>query len=103
MTRKLIHFAQNDAGRLRCDAVGCGFVEPVALAFTEELIGRPCPLCGANLLTRRDYADTQRLFAFIGWINRWFGWLGSETPPANAHRVQVRTHNGEVTTKWRRP
>lgn len=39
---------------LSCDAAGCGHVEPVE-AILEADIGRLCPKCGANLLTREDF------------------------------------------------
>lgn len=39
---------------LNCDAAGCGHVEPVE-AIIEADIGRLCPKCGANLLTRADF------------------------------------------------
>lgn len=39
---------------LKCDAVGCDHVEERP-GLLEEDIGRPCPKCGANLLTREDY------------------------------------------------
>ncbi len=39
---------------LQCDAPGCDHRE-MRPALLEEDIGRPCPKCGANLLTREDY------------------------------------------------
>jgi hypothetical protein len=38
---------------LQCDAEGCDHLEVVP-AITRELIGKPCPKCGANLLTEED-------------------------------------------------
>ena len=38
---------------LKCDAAGCDHVEDVE-AITPELIGKPCPKCGSNLLTEAD-------------------------------------------------
>ena len=39
---------------LKCDAHTCNYVEDVE-KITSDLIGKPCPLCGANLLTKEDY------------------------------------------------
>ena len=39
---------------LKCDAAGCGHMEPVA-KIEKSLVGKPCPKCGANLLTEKDY------------------------------------------------
>lgn len=41
---------------LKCDAADCGHVENVP-AVSRDLIGMPCPKCGANLLTEKDCED----------------------------------------------
>jgi predicted RNA-binding Zn-ribbon protein involved in translation (DUF1610 family) len=38
---------------LKCDAPGCDHVESVE-AISRDLIGFPCPKCGASLLTADD-------------------------------------------------
>lgn len=38
---------------LKCDAPGCDHVEDVE-AISRDLIGKPCPKCGADLLTAAD-------------------------------------------------
>ena len=103
MARKLIHYNPDEAGQLRCDTPACDFIEPAPMAFTRDLIGRPCPKCGASLLSERDYTDTLRHFAAIDLINRWLGWLGTEAPTKDSRSIALRTHDGEVTTVWRTP
>jgi hypothetical protein len=39
---------------LKCDADGCEYIEGVP-DITAEMIGLPCPTCGANLLTAEDF------------------------------------------------
>ena len=39
---------------LQCDADGCGHREPTP-DYGPHLIGKPCPVCGANLLTQEDF------------------------------------------------
>lgn len=39
---------------LKCDAEGCDHIENVD-AITSEMVGKPCPICGANLLTQEDW------------------------------------------------
>ncbi|WP_340265427.1 hypothetical protein [Sphingobium mellinum] len=41
-------------GFLQCDAQGCGHREEND-ELREDQIGKPCPKCGASLLTREDY------------------------------------------------
>jgi hypothetical protein len=95
--KKLIHYNPDQAGKLHCDA--CGYDLPDIQPFTKELIGAPCPKCGADMLTEKDYHDTIRMFRMVDWINKWFGWLGSEEAPANGPNVSVRHHNGEINIK----
>jgi predicted RNA-binding Zn-ribbon protein involved in translation (DUF1610 family) len=93
--KKIIHYDPEEAGRLHCDE--CGYDLECKQPFTANLIGTPCPECGANMLTRQDYERTIKMFAAVDWINRWFGWLfGTETPPKDALKVWVKNHNGET-------
>ncbi len=48
---------------LKCDAPGCDFRDDAAIPH-ESLIGKPCPKCGANLLTEADMANV-RLIQFV--------------------------------------
>lgn len=97
MTKKLIHYDPAEAGKLHCDA--CGYDLPERQPFTRDLIGTPCPECGADMLTERDYRDTARIFAVIDWLNKCFGWLGHTKDEAKAHGVSIRhkVHNGVHT------
>lgn len=40
---------------LKCDAPGCDHLETHG-SLCESMVGKPCPKCGANLLTADDYA-----------------------------------------------
>jgi predicted RNA-binding Zn-ribbon protein involved in translation (DUF1610 family) len=95
--RKLIHVDFREAGQLHCDS--CGHDLPFKQEFTESLIGTPCPACGADMLTRDDYKKTLRLFAGINFINRWFGWLGSESPKAGDRQVAMKMHGETLTVR----
>lgn len=44
--------------QLKCDA--CGHQEPVT-KISAEYIGKPCPACGANLLTEQDFEAAKAL------------------------------------------
>jgi DNA-directed RNA polymerase subunit RPC12/RpoP len=41
----------------------------------EAYLNKPCPKCGKNLLTEKDYADYKRTMKVINWLNKWFSWL----------------------------
>lgn len=58
---------------LKCDRPGCGFVDPEPQLTEEYLmsnIGRPCPLCGASLLTKEDAKTTMRILANAAKFNQ---------------------------------
>lgn len=75
---------------LKCDAAGCDHEEPAAI--TREHIGKPCPKCGANLLTEEDYLMGAALQAASDFFSR-------EMPiPADAETqlVSINPHGGEI-------
>lgn len=58
------------ASGIKCDASGCDYREEVvALDAYESYVDRPCPKCGASLLTPEDYAATTALLAIAEWAN----------------------------------
>ena len=55
MTSSPVAFVARGHGRLKCDAPGCGYVETLEAPLDETMIGRPCPHCGASLLSAANY------------------------------------------------
>lgn len=53
---------------LNCDADGCGHVEHVG-TITDEMIGMPCPVCGADMLTQDDWIAWQPYSELLNAIN----------------------------------
>lgn len=95
MARKLIHHTLDDRGRLRCDNARCRYVLSAALPWGPNLIVFQCPKCGSNMLTRKDYEDSEKMVRIINWLNRWFGWLGTKEPKGTAW--SLTNHDGKVT------
>lgn len=59
---------------IRCDADGCGYEDNFGswgqtpeeiLAMNEEYLNKPCPTCGANLLTEEDAATVRLIVGLI--------------------------------------
>lgn len=43
-------------GGLKCDNPNCDFVDmSIAIEDYDKWLNKPCPKCGANLLTQEDY------------------------------------------------
>lgn len=75
---------------LKCDAAGCDHFETVE-AISRDLIGKPCPKCGADLLTA---ADCEAWLAMVKpgiEIAKALGLLVDRLP-TDADQVAVRLH-----------
>lgn len=55
---------------LKCDTKGCDFRDD-EVTFEEypKNIGRPCPQCGASLLTQQDYDKCFKLYQKVEALN----------------------------------
>lgn len=56
---------------IKCDNPACDFKDPDA-KFTDyrEWLNKPCPKCGANLLTLKDLEAIKRLVVVTHFFNR---------------------------------
>jgi predicted RNA-binding Zn-ribbon protein involved in translation (DUF1610 family) len=77
------------ATALKCDA--CGHIVG-DVPIGPQNIGRPCPICGANLLTRDDYIAALRSLAKIAEINAAIGPVDSGRP-GKSFRINPRTNH----------
>lgn len=83
-----------------CDNPSCEYKLTFSDLIEKHLhlyIGKPCPLCGQNLLTIDDYVLHKRMMANIDFINRWFSWLTLFIPKKKLDRrssVCVHVHDG---------
>ena len=70
---------------VKCDAEGCTFFDPeVSFSQMEQFIDKPCPICGAPLLTREDYAATLAILGIATLTNS-----EAPRPPAGSERVRI--------------
>lgn len=100
MVKELIHIDKDNVGRLCCDNPRCKHILPIAMAWGPELIGFRCPKCNSDMLTVADYNATERIFYWIGWLNKWFGPLfGHEHKPNDPRyeTVHLQHHDGKTT------
>ena len=98
MKRQLIQMTQDYL--VQCDTPGCGYTIPNPTKDpcedTKQYINMPCPKCGANLLTQKDYDDAMKFLRGIMWLNKWFGWLSYLSPKNKKKEMHVHVHDGEV-------
>jgi ssDNA-binding Zn-finger/Zn-ribbon topoisomerase 1 len=95
--KKLIE--KHDLGLIICDNPKCNFKFDLnkSTIKLEEFINRPCPNCGQNLLTQKDYNTSKKLIMIINFINKWFSWITifmSKKRLTKTYPVTVRIHNG---------
>lgn len=77
---------------IKCDAAGCDYIDTEArLDDYSQYLNKPCPKCGANLLTQADLDTTLALVATCRAINSIFA--GSITPEMReAARARIAVH-----------
>lgn len=77
---------------LKCDAKPCNHVETVD-AIQASDIGKPCPKCGENLLTQRDFDDMQAFSKTMDVINQAFP-ISEHSATGSLGMLSVNPHNG---------
>ena len=99
MKRKLIEL--NQSNLIVCDNPDCDFVvvneTGDANINSVEYVNKPCPKCGQNLLTERDYEDYMKFIKYVNFINKWFSWITifySKNP--NYVDANVKIHNEKI-------
>jgi len=76
MKNLLIEVKQEDL--IVCDNPTCNFHIPYTDENKDELsyyINIPCPKCGENLLTEKDFIQSEKVMNLINWLNKYFSWL----------------------------
>lgn len=102
MKRKLIEMHQEYS--IVCDNKQCGYkIKSVTGDPNEDIseyLNKPCPNCGENLLTEKDYLQSLKVLKLINWLNRWFSWT-IVFVPKKAKRVgaSVHVHKGVKISK----
>ncbi len=87
--------------KLKCDANGCDHVELVE-SINAGLVGKPCPKCGANLLTEEDHSASERMVEVVALIN---GFIGKVDVPEGIEPSRIAAsfnpHAGALNIKIR--
>ena len=93
--RKLIENKQN---RIKCDNPQCNYEIPLTgkvQNYLKNYINMPCPNCGQNLLTEKDYELSVNMFKYVNFINRWFSWLTLFIPKNSKQKdILAHVHDG---------
>ena len=66
---------------IKCDNPKCDFADmSVKFEDYKDWLNKPCPKCGSNLLTQKDYDNTKILMKITGAISNLFGDIPDDTP-----------------------
>lgn len=94
--RKLIEIIQENL--IVCDY--CFFKIPnenknkIPIMETKKYLNVPCPKCGNNLLTEKDYIAYAKLMSGMNWINKWFSWITIFKPKGKTKNGSIKVHDG---------
>ena len=57
-------------GGIKCDNPECDYADTeVRIEDYNDWLNKPCPKCGANLLTQADYNNVQAIILATKWVN----------------------------------
>ena len=94
--KKLIEISQEYL--IVCDNKTCDFKIPNitkdANTSIKGYVNKPCPDCGENLLTEKDYIDSEKLMRVLNWMNKYFSWLTIFSSKKSETKVTAHVHNG---------
>jgi hypothetical protein len=87
---------------LKCDAPACDYEEDTPLsADPTSYINKPCPKCGANLLTREDCDAYLKAYATIEAINAILEPILPESVPTDKQKtVAINPRANSVKIEW---
>ncbi len=99
--RKLIEIKQENL--IECDNQNCDYVivnqSSNPNKSIKQYINKPCPKCGENLLTEKDYLDSEKFMRVLNWMNKWFSWVTIFIPKKYETKSTAKVHNGiEIKT-----
>lgn len=90
--RKLIEYKGSE---IVCDNPVCDYSVQTRKEHYADFLNQPCPKCGENLLTEKDYKSVLSLFKFVDFVNRWFSWVTIfMKKPIETKIVRIHTHDG---------
>ncbi len=108
MKRKLIEVSHECL--ITCDNPACDFTVPYTEAGERNMdfwINEPCPKCGENLLTEKDYLQYKKVMKGVNWLNKWFSWTTyfvSKKRWNNRGTTSVHVHDGiKIKNEDRQP
>jgi len=94
--RNLIEIKQENL--IECDNQNCDYVIENQSKYPNESIkqyvNKPCPECGENLLTVKDYLDSEKFMRVLNWMNKWFSWITIFIPKKYETKSTAKVHNG---------
>lgn len=64
---------------VQCDNITCDYKVPNPTknpnTDLKPYVNMPCPKCGENLLTEKDYNKHKKVIKVVAFINKYFSWI----------------------------
>lgn len=75
--KKYYEVAVFQVGGIKCDTNGCGWYDDdVSVIDYKSWLNKPCPKCGGNLLTQKDFNAVLTTMLITEKLDRWCNkWL----------------------------
>jgi predicted nucleic-acid-binding Zn-ribbon protein len=83
-----------------CDNPNCDYkvVNTGKNSFQDisKYINKPCPKCGCNLLTEKDYLTGLQLEKIINFVDKWFSWLTIFSKKTKMKKGNIKIKDNKV-------
>ena len=80
---------------IQCDTKGCGYHDDyIHFNDYKSWLNKPCPKCGANLLTKEAHESAKNLIRFAKVVNFLFGWMVPKGQKYNSIITQQYDNHG---------
>ena len=98
--RKIIDIQESE-NFIVCDSENCDYTIPTKSKHMslDHYVNKPCPNCGNNLLTEKDYKTHCSLMKIIGIINFLFSWTTVFIKPGETYDIGVKINDKVKITK----
>lgn len=83
-------------GGIKCDNPECDYIDmSVNVSEYDKWVNKPCPKCGQNLLTEKDYLYVQFLLKVTNLANEMFPQIDDD---AKTVKVNIKMNGSEKMT-----
>ena len=88
-----MNFSELVVKGIKCDNPDCDYIDmTVRYEDYPKWLNRPCPKCGANLLTEKDFKKIQKMMSHVEFLNKVFSLANKKGKDATENAPLLKVH-----------